>query len=440
MIAPPKILIALDAAVRELLAHKFRSLLATLGIVLGVSSLTSTLALTAGIERGIKTTIQTLGGLQRVEINNRPIENPLLNQAKLSPSLNAADTLLLRSAKPYISHVSAELRSHLPISSQFTSEATMRVQGINPDAFYIENLSLSAGRFLSGLDEVNTSRVVVIGSSIANRFFPKLSTDKILGKILFIKQKPYVVIGVLSYYEREIDRVRRQRGLLVPQRQRFRWDPYRLKNESILIPFSTMFYDFQSSKYPRHSPLTVPLDSITFRVKDLDLFRPTLAVAQRLLLQLRYGVENFEFITRQEMITAMESSLRATRLSGSLIAAISLIVGGIGITNIMLAGISERIREFGIRMAIGAKPSDIFLQLLTESLLISVLGATLGIAASLLLMDFLVFLAPSENSPILTFNSILIACLFALITGTLAGIYPAIRAAQLHPAEALRWE
>ena len=136
----------------------------------------------------------------------------------------------------------------------------------------------------------------------------------------------------------------------------------------------------------------------------------------------------------------MESSVRAARLSGGLISAISLVVGGIGIMNIMLASISERVREIGIRLAVGARQRDIFWQILIESVLVSLLGGLLGILASLGLIEILKTIAPDQNVPVLTPNAILLAVGFAIAAGLLSGHYPAAKASGIDPITALRYE
>jgi putative ABC transport system permease protein len=152
------------------------------------------------------------------------------------------------------------------------------------------------------------------------------------------------------------------------------------------------------------------------------------------------GVDDFDLETREEWFDRMESSIRATRLSGGLIATISLVVGGIGIMNIMLASISERVREIGIRLAVGARSSDIFVQILIESVTIAFIGGLLGIVASVGLIEVLKAIAPSENTPVMTPGAILFSVGFAVLAGLVSGLYPALRASRLNPITALRYE
>jgi len=250
---------------------------------------------------------------------------------------------------------------------------------------------------------------------------------------------------------------------------RWRWDPFRVKNEAVLIPFTTLFHEFRSgsssssdekpdaskpnvSSEPKKSDATpesnkrndsidsIKLDALIVRVRDLDYFHPALDQLRKLLDITHRGVDDFDFETREDWFDRVESSVRAARLSGGLISAISLVVGGIGIMNIMLASISERVREIGIRMAVGARPRDIFLQIIIEGMLISLIGAFLGIAASLGLIEILKLISPTENVPVLSWDGVLFSVVFALLAGLLSGIYPGLKAARLDPISALRYE
>jgi len=179
---------------------------------------------------------------------------------------------------------------------------------------------------------------------------------------------------------------------------------------------------------------------MTIRVGDLNHFREALDQVRSALTVTHRGVDDFDLETREEWFDRMESSIAATRLSGGLIAAISLIVGGIGITNIMLASITERVREIGIRMAVGARGSDIFYQILIESISIAMIGGLIGIVAGVGLIEVLVRVAPSDNLPVIEASSIILSVAFAVLAGVVSGLYPAFRASKLEPISALRYE
>jgi putative ABC transport system permease protein len=172
----------------------------------------------------------------------------------------------------------------------------------------------------------------------------------------------------------------------------------------------------------------------------LNQFHPALEQVKSILDITHRGVDDYDLETRQDWFDRMESSVRAARLSGGLISAISLVVGGIGIMNIMLASISERVREIGIRLAVGARQGDIFWQILIESTLVSLIGGLLGIVASLGLIQILKSISPTENVPVLTVDAIVLAVGFAIVSGLLSGLYPAIKASSIDPITALRYE
>ena len=152
------------------------------------------------------------------------------------------------------------------------------------------------------------------------------------------------------------------------------------------------------------------------------------------------GIEDFTFRTQEDWAEQINTYIRNARLSGGLIAGISLLVGGIGIMNIMLASISERVREIGIRKSVGAGTADIFIQILVESVVIAILGGFAGLLASFALVHMISSFSPTDNAPIITGGALAVAFGFSVLVGILAGIFPAIKAARLNPIQALRYE
>ena len=202
-----------------------------------------------------------------------------------------------------------------------------------------------------------------------------------------------------------------------------------------------MFYDYKSANVvgtvdqgPNYK-----LDQLIFQVNDVARFQDAIEQTRTLLTVTHRGIEDFSFNTREEWFDNMERSIKSTRISGGIIAIISLIVGGIGITNIMLASVTERIREIGVRRAIGAKGRDIFLQIIVESSVIGVGGGVLGLGAAFGLLRLIAKLTESENTPIVEPGAILISFGFAVVIGVLSGFYPAVKASRLDPIEALRY-
>jgi len=436
-------LICLETGLREIVAHKFRSVLSMLGIVLGVSSLIATMALTAGIEKGTRAFMEQVGGLEFVKIQNKDVSDELFEFWNLSPGRTIVDAQAILASVPGIAHASPEMRMGARVANM-THGQRLAVVGVWPGNFHVNRHELAAGRFITPLDLDRATHVAVIGDEVARQFWPHLSKEEILGKVLTINQSPFEVVGIFIRYEREQDK--RMRKILAEQAkkhagsERRRWDPFREKNLSVLIPLPTMFYEFKSGLFPNDSVESVRIEELALQVKDLSRFREILDQVRRTLTMTHRGVDDFELETREEWFDRMEQSISATRLSGGLIAVISLVVGAIGIANIMLASISERVREIGIRLAVGAKGRDIFFQILIESVSVAFLGGLVGIVAGTVLIQVLIVIAPSENPPLMTLNSMLISVVFSILAGILSGLYPALRASKLDPIEALRYE
>ncbi len=460
------LLVVFQIGIREVAAHKFRSVLSMLGIVLGVSSLIATMALTRGMEEGTRTFMQQLGGLELVTIAEKNPSSLKMDFANLSPGLTLRDAQVIRESASLISHVSPEIAINSLVSSfgQSGTRERRMIRGIYPDHFVIRMHQIGAGRFLSDLDVQRGARCVVLGNTVATQLWPDASIESLIGKTVLIGTSPFEVVGVLDFYQSEEQgRIRRSGKTSM----RWKWDPFRIKNETVLIPFTTLFHEFRSgvvsdekpnsnkrndSTEPKKTNVTtessktnesidsIELEALIVRVRDLEYFRPALDQLRKLLDITHRGVDDFDFETREDWFDRVESSVRAARLSGGLISAISLIVGGIGIMNIMLASISERVREIGIRMAVGARPRDIFLQIITEGMFISLIGAFLGIGASLGLIEILKLISPTENVPVLSWDGVLFSVVFALLAGLLSGIYPGLKAARLDPISALRYE
>lgn len=439
--------ISLETGFREILSHKFRSFLSMLGIVLGVGSLVATMAITGGMERGMRVFMEQMGGLELVNIVDKEISNDLQDFWNLSPGRTLQDAYAIKESATLVSHVSPQLSFGMPVSS---GEETMRVRvaGVWPDFLDVAKHELAAGRFLTDIDLDQGKRAAVIGDTIAARLWPARAPAGVVGQTIYLNNSPFTVVGVFTRYERERDKIARERGLAQAEAERRArrgggnrsWDPFRQKNEAIAIPLTTMFYEFRSGAFPDDSADTVRLEQLSVRVGDLTFFEQALAEIRRALEITHRGVDDFGFDTREDWFDQMEQRMNATRTSGGLIAVISLIVGGIGITNIMLASITERVREIGIRRAVGARARDIFLQIIIEAVSISVMGGLLGILVGFGLVQLLSAIAPGDNEPFISAASIVISVVFAFVAGILSGIYPALQASRLDPIQALRYE
>jgi putative ABC transport system permease protein len=438
---------------QEIREHKFRSFLTMLGVILGVASLLAMFALTAGIAAGWRNTMEQLGGLERVGINDKQVSLEFADLAALSPGRTLADAEALRGLPHLISHVAPAMQSGATLSAPDGATVSARVTGGWPDDFTVSRHEMAAGRFLTDLDLERGARVVVLGDAKVAELWPdEHGTDAdFLGRTVTINGRPFAVVGLLARYEREEDRRRREaaaRGGKPPARLALggarggggRRDMFSGKNESVIVPLTTLYHEFRSGQADMPPLAMAKLDQLHFRVRDLARFDETLAEVEKLLRGTRRGVDDYDFDTREEWFERMETSLRSTQLSGALIAGISLLVGGIGIANIMLASIAQRVRELGVRLAVGARRRDVFLQILAESTVIGVIGGLLGLGAGALLLELLGHLAPLESPPVIEASAVLVSVGFASAVGVLSGLYPAWRASRLDPIAALRYE
>jgi putative ABC transport system permease protein len=182
------------------------------------------------------------------------------------------------------------------------------------------------------------------------------------------------------------------------------------------------------------------LSNLELKIDGMEKLPESLQQIRNVLMSTHRGIEDFTFRTQEDWADQINTFIRNARLSGGLIAGISLLVGGIGIMNIMLASISERVREIGIRKSVGAATSDIFVQILVEAVVIAILGGFVGLATSFGLVKMLASFSPSDNAPIITPTSMAVAFGFSVVVGILAGLFPAFKAARLNPIQALRYE
>ncbi len=460
------------AGMREIWAHKFRSLLTMLGIILGVSSLVAMSALVAGMEKGAKEALIAIGGLQKVRIEPQPLPAEQRHLSDQAVGITVNDVRALEQSATLVTRCSPEMRLSATLSANAKTFRPWYCSGVWPVALEMTEHVIAHGRMFNALDDEMARSVCVIGTATRDELWgapEKVGREIIpVGETIYINGLPFTVIGMFQHYESEQERkarelaqaqaaqaaqapgggVARDRGHSHGSSGRRRGSfVFYLKNATVYMPLNTAWMKFRSgmpvsSRSSGGAGATGDprLSTLELKIGDADRLPQALQQVRNVLMSTHKGIEDFSFRTQEEWAEQINTFIHNARLSGGLIAGISLLVGGIGIMNIMLASISERVREIGIRKSVGASTGDIFIQILVESVVVAILGGLTGLVTSFGLVHLLSSFSPTENAPIITVTALAVAFGFSALVGVLAGIFPAVKAARLNPIEALRYE
>jgi len=403
---------SLSLALQSLLANKLRSALTMLGIIIGVGAVIALVAAGAGAQAQVRERFESLGSNLLVIQPRGGSFRGVTQAASSAQSLTNDD----------VAAILALARNVAAVASQYSAQATVAygnkntqtsVLGVTPAYLTVGNWRVSRGRFIGELDDTGQAKVAVLGSAVAEDLFGKLVDP--LGKTVKINRQNYQVVGVLA-----------SKGVSGAQNQ----------DDQVFIPLSTAQVKFGGAG-------NTTLRAINVQVASAD--KMDLAQAElRAILRARHGLtgnQNDDFTIRNQtqIVEMVEQSAETfTILLGS-IAAISLVVGGIGIMNIMFVSVTERTREIGIRKAVGAKRRDILAQFLAEATVLSLLGGMVGVLVGYAGAQIVTPLLGGSRA-LVTPQSVIMALGVSVAVGLFFGIYPAARAAALHPIEALRYE
>lgn len=404
-----RILATVRIALRALRRNKMRTALTMLGMIIGVAAVIAMVGIGQGAKAQVESQIASMG--QNVII----IFSGSVTRSGIHTGWGSAGTLTIEDAEaiqrevPGVIGVSPEVRSGSQIAAGNQNWFT-QVLGESPDYFQIRQWPVVEGAPFTDQDVRSANKVAVIGKTIADQLFPG---EDPLGQVIRIKNVPFVVVGVLA-----------PKGLSMMGQD---------QDDVIIIPYTSAMKRVQGVT--------------TLRSMLVQVAKPTMLITAQQqiteLLRQRHKIgpgkdDDFTVRTQLEIAEMATATARTmTTLLGA-IASVSLIVGGIGIMNIMLVSVTERTREIGIRMAVGARSRDILLQFLIEAVTLSVIGGLIGIGLGIGASNLL---AAKMNWPTLTSpTAVAVAFAFSAAVGIFFGFYPARKAALLDPIEALRYE
>jgi putative ABC transport system permease protein len=403
---------AILEALESLTANKLRSGLTILGIVIGVAAVIAMLAVGQGAQDTITGSISGIG-TNLLFVFSGNFEQEVRNVEPLT--LGDASALADPFQAPSIAAVAPVIQTD--VTATYSGEQTStQLFGVTPSYGVVRNLTLTEGEFITEENLLGRASVAVIGPDVADQLFGR--RDGLVGETIRIEGQPFRILGVLTSLG---------------------GSSFGSQDNQILVPLSTA-----QSRIVRRGQNQVDVIYVSAATADL-VTTASDEVAQILRTRHRtqIGLDDFTIFSQQDFVSVAQTVTGVLTIFLGGIAGISLLVGGIGIMNIMLVSVTERTREIGLRKAIGARKRDILIQFLTESSLLSLFGGLVGIGLGWFIGYIVGQIAAATGNPFtptIRLDAILLATLFSTAVGLFFGIYPANRAANLEPVEALRYE
>ncbi len=403
---------AIIEAMESLTANKLRSGLTILGIVIGVAAVIAMLAVGTGAQNTITGSISGLGS-NLLFVFGGNFSEDVRNPKPLT--LADADALADPFQAPSVAAVAPAIQDN-GIATFDGKQTNTQITGITPAYETVRNYHLLEGEFISEEHILSRASVALLGPEVADKLFGR--RDGVTGELIRIEGQPFRVIGVLE-----------SKG----------GGSFGSQDNLILVPFSTA-----QTRLIRRTRDRVDLILVqTTNANRVQQATDEIAQILRSRHRSQIGADDFTIFSQQDFVSTAKTITGVLTIFLGGIAAISLLVGGIGIMNIMLVSVTERTREIGLRKAIGARKRDILIQFLTESSLLSLFGGVVGIGLGWLIGWIVGQIAANSGTPftpVVGLDAVLLATLFSTAVGLFFGLYPANRAANLEPVEALRYE
>jgi putative ABC transport system permease protein len=406
----------INLAFSNLYTHKLRTFLTMLGMIFGVGAVIAMLSIGAGAEKESLRIIDTMG-LRNIIVKDREFKDEDLKKIREnSIGLSLRDVQAITAVTPDLETYSARKRvKAFQIFSFEGKSDDSNVIGVTPSYFRLARYEVGAGSFISEPDQKDFEQVCIIGSRVKQKLF---GTQSPIGKTIKIDKLWFSVIGVLA-----------DNNLTKDEFEGVKLQDF---SNDIYIPLATALKKFEFKRFESE------LDEIVLSIKNTEDLKSSAVLISQVLANTHGNADDYSIVVPRELLEQNQRTQRIFNIVMSCIASISLLVGGIGIMNIMLANILERTREIGVRRAIGARRRDIWQQFLIEALTISFVGGLIGVLFGFVVSRGVALYA--EWNTVVTPTSIAMSFGVSAAVGLIFGLYPAVRASRLDPVEALRYE